>query len=301
VDPKFLLLSAAPLVRESGRVTGAMAILLDVTERVQAQRDLEAWSDLLERRVAERTAELVATNEELEGFCASVSHDLRSPLRAIDGFSKALLEDYSDKLDADGLDHLMRVRAAAWRMSELIDDLLGLTRLTRAPLHRVEVDLCAVAADVAKTLRSANPDHQVEFECDSSAVVYGDYRQLRRLVETLLENAWKFTSKIESAKVRFSVEEYDDETIYSVSDNGAGFDMTFVGKLFKPFERLHRAVDFPGNGIGLATAHRVVTRHGGRIWAEGAPNQGAVIRFTLDAYDISGRRTGATYSPSAAK
>jgi PAS domain S-box-containing protein len=279
----YLLLSAAPLFADNGTVTGAMAVLVDNTESVRVHRDLEAWSELLERRVSERTTELVAANEELEGFCASVSHDLRSPLRAIDGFSRAILEDYGEALDDEGKDYLNRVRAASWRMSDLIDDLLGLTRLTRTPLNRNLVDLAKLANATIAELRAAHEDRSVEYVGFDSAVVYGDPRLLGILLTALLENAWKFTSKVDHARIEFSIEKEGSETIYVIRDNGAGFDMSYVRKLFKPFERLHRAVEFPGNGIGLATAHRIVSKHGGRIWADGFPGHGTTIRFTLDS------------------
>ncbi len=282
-DERHLMVSAAPLFGEANRVRGAMAVINDATDSIRAQKDLEAWSELLERRVSERTAELVAANEELEGFCASVSHDLRSPLRAIDGFSRAILEDYGDALDEDGKDYLQRVRAASWRMSDLIDDLLGLTRLTRAPLNRTLVDLSRLAEGIVTDLESRNEGRNVVFLNVESAVIYGDPRLLKVLLTALIENAWKFTSKTPEARVEFTAHKNGEETIFEIRDNGAGFDMTYVGKLFKPFERLHRAVEFPGNGIGLATASRIVAKHGGKIWAEGAPGKGAVIRFTLDS------------------
>jgi PAS domain S-box-containing protein len=284
-DERHLLLSAAPLFDVDGAVRGAMAVILDNSESVRARHDLQAWSELLERRVSERTSELVAANDELEGFCASVSHDLRSPLRAIDGFSRAILEDYREALDEQGLDFLQRVRVAAWRMSALIDDLLGLTRLTRATLSRAAVDLSHLARDAVSELRYASDFREFEFACPDSVVVYGDQRLLKMLLSALLDNAWKFTGGEPSPQAEFRVESVDEDTIYVIQDNGVGFDMAYVGKLFRPFERLHRAVEFPGNGIGLATAQRIVAKHGGRIWAESKPGQGTTIRFTLGSPD----------------
>lgn len=280
---RHLLLSAAPLLDVDGKVRGAIVVLLDVSDRVRARLDLEAWNELLERRVSERTSELMAANDELEGFCASVSHDLRSPLRAIDGFSRAILEDYGEKLDDQGREFLQRVRSASWRMSSLIDDLLGLTRLTRAPLNRTLVDLSSLAEEVVSDLRDGSDFRVFDFTCADSAVVYGDHRMLRMLLSALLDNAWKFTSKTEGAKAEFRVEKLDGETVFVVEDNGVGFDMAYAGRLFRPFERLHKSSEFPGNGIGLAIASRIVAKHGGKIWAESAPDRGSVLRFTLDS------------------
>jgi signal transduction histidine kinase len=237
----------------------------------------------LEGRVAERTAELTAVNKELEAFAYSVSHDLRAPLRTLDGFSQALLEDYADRLDADGRDYCVRLRAASQRMGQLIDDLLQLSRLTRAEMRREAVDLSAVARAIAAEMRQRDPERQVDVVVADDAVAKGDARLLRVVLENLVGNAWKFTSKHPQARIEFGVTRRDGEQVYYVRDDGAGFDMTYADKLFGAFQRLHSASEFGGTGIGLATVQRVVHRHGGRVWAEGAVGQGATFYFTLSA------------------
>jgi PAS domain S-box-containing protein len=229
-----------------------------------------------ELRRAKEAAE--ATGRELEAFSYSVSHDLRAPLRSIDGFSQALLEDYGATLDETAQDHLRRVRKAAQRMSELIDDLLQLSKVTRSELKKERVDLTAVAHEVAAELILARPKPAVALEIDEGLYAWCDRRLVRVVLENLLSNAWKFTSKREGAIVRFKAAA--DGSFY-VEDNGAGFDMAYANKLFGAFQRLHAAKDFEGTGIGLATVFRVVQRHGGKVWAEGKPGQGAKFSFTL--------------------
>lgn len=246
------------------------------------RRERERLAELnaqLERRVEERTAQLEAMNRELESFNYSVSHDLRAPLRGIDGFSQVLREDYGDRLDEAGLAHLDRVRDAANRMGALIDDLLELSRLTRDPLEPRPVDLSGLAAEVAAELRERDPERCVRCEVEPGLVVDGDERLLRVALENLLENAWKFTAGRADARVGVRGETRDGELVVVVEDNGAGFDMTYADKLFVPFQRLHAGDGFAGTGIGLATVQRIVQRHGGRIWAEGEPEAGA--RFYL--------------------
>jgi PAS domain S-box-containing protein len=276
-----LLVGAAPIRGRNHRVRGAMAVLSDITKTVNAQRDLAEWNELLEQRVAARTAELTAANEELDAFCSTISHDLRSPLRAVDGFTKAVLEDYGDHLEEEGRHYLRRVRAASWRMSDLLDDLLGLTRLTRSPLSRETVDLGAMAAEVCERIHASDPHRVAVWEIVPSAIVVGDPRQLRKLLETLFDNAWKFTSRRQVSTIGFRVERQAGIPCFVVEDNGVGFDMTYVDKLFKPFERLHRSTEYPGNGIGLATAQRIVARHGGSIWIEAVEHESTIVRFVL--------------------
>lgn len=235
----------------------------------------------LERRVAERTALLEATNKELEAFSYSVSHDLRAPLRGMDGFSRALLEDYADKLDATGRDYLERLRAGSQRMAQLIDDMLELSRITRSELRRETVDLSAMAREIAEELRKSRPDRRVEFVVAPGIVVDGDPKLLRLLLGNLLGNAWKFTGKHETARIEFGRQEQEGGTVFFVRDNGAGFDPAYAGKLFGAFQRLHSAAEFEGTGVGLATVQRIVHRHGGRIWAEGEVEKGAAFFFTL--------------------
>jgi PAS domain S-box-containing protein len=239
-----------------------------------------AARDVTERRRAEE--EIRALNQELEAFSYSVSHDLRAPLRAIDGFSQALLEDCGDRLDEQGRDHLRRVRAATQRMAQLIDDMLTLSRVTRAELRREIVDLSKLAEEIAAELRRADPDRTAEVEIEPGLVAAGDPRLLRVLVGNLLSNAWKFTAGSEPARIELGrCPTSADGRGFFVRDNGAGFDMTYANKLFAPFQRLHRQSEFPGTGVGLAIVQRIVHRHGGRVWAEGAVGRGATFYFTL--------------------
>ncbi|MBN2005461.1 MAG: substrate-binding domain-containing protein [Anaerolineae bacterium] len=237
----------------------------------------------LEHRVAERTAELVAINKELESFSYSVSHDLRAPLRSIDGFSQALLEDYHGQLDEMGRDYLQRVRKASQRMGQLIDGLLNLSRLTRGEMYRQPVNLSTLAAEIAQELQGTDLERQVTFVIAPNINVQGDVRLLRAALQNLLGNAWKFTGGRADTRIEFGVLEKDGKPAYFVHDNGVGFDMTYADKLFSAFQRLHSTSEFEGNGIGLATVQRIIHRHGGLIWAESALNEGATFYFTLQA------------------
>jgi signal transduction histidine kinase len=244
----------------------------------------------LEARVAERTARLEAANKELEAFSYSVSHDLRAPLRSIDGFSQALLEDSGGKLNAKEQGYLQRVRAAAQRMGELIDDLLALSHVGRVELGRHHVSVSEMGHAVANELRKRDPERQVEVDIQDGLVADADDRLVKIVLENLLGNAWKFTKHVTQAKVQLGAEAAaDGQAVYFVRDNGAGFDMTYMNKLFRPFQRLHSDADFPGTGIGLATVHRIVDRHGGRVWAEGAVGQGATVYFTLPNGTVEAR------------
>ncbi|WP_205525518.1 sensor histidine kinase [Pyxidicoccus trucidator] len=252
-------------------------------ERAQSQaNDLRASEARLEQRVAQRTQELTVANRELESFSYSVSHDLRAPLRAVDGFSQALLEDEGERISEDGHEHLRRLRAAATRMGQLIDDLLRLSRLSRAELTREPVDLSALARDVTDGLKRTEPGRDATFDIAPGLTTRGDARLLRVVLENLLGNAWKFTSQRSGARIEFFAESQDGRPHYCVRDNGVGFDMAYSGKLFSPFQRLHRPTEFPGTGIGLATVQRIIHRHGGDITAEAAPDGGATFRFTLE-------------------
>jgi light-regulated signal transduction histidine kinase (bacteriophytochrome) len=253
----------------------------DITERKLAEKEISELNAGLERRVIERTTQLEAANKELEAFSYSVSHDLRAPLRSIDGFSQVLLEDYMDKLDAAGQDALKRVRAAAQRMAQLIDDMLKLSRVTRSEMRLETVDLSAMAHAVLAELQRTQPERQVDCDIAEGIVAKGDTQLLRAVLENLLGNAWKFTGKQSCARIEFGKTQHEGETTYFVRDNGAGFDMAFVNKLFGAFQRLHPVEEFPGTGIGLATVQRIIHRHGGRVWAEGALAQGATFYFTL--------------------
>ena len=229
--------------------------------------------------------ELEATNRELEAFSYSVSHDLRAPLRSIDGFSQILIEDYADEIDEEGKDYLGRVRGASQRMGQLIDDILGLSRVTRGTMSRERLDLGALATEVAEELRETRPERKVEFSAQKGLEVWGDPKLLRVALANLIGNAWKFTEKSPEARVEFGLDEELSRKgrvpVYYVRDNGAGFDMTYANRLFGAFQRLHGADEFEGTGIGLATVQRVVHRHGGRIWAEGEVDRGATFYFTL--------------------
>ena len=235
----------------------------------------------LERRVQERTVELTAVNKELEAFSYSVSHDLRAPLRAMDGFSQVLCEDYAGALDAAGQDYLRRIRAASQRMSQLIDDLIELSRVTRSDLRREPVDLSALFREAVAEVRSRDPGREVEVVVPEGLSARGDARLLRSGLVNLAANAFKFTRRVAAPRVELLAEDRPEGRVFGVRDNGAGFDMAYAGKLFQPFQRLHAASEFEGSGIGLATWQRIVRRHGGRAWAEGAPGHGATIYFTL--------------------
>jgi light-regulated signal transduction histidine kinase (bacteriophytochrome) len=241
-----------------------------------ANARLKAVNETLEQA---KTATEMA-NRELEAFSYSVAHDLRAPLRSIDGFSQALLEDFADRLDEDGKQHLRYVRESAQEMAALIDGLLNLSRVTRSELHREEVDLSSLAHAVFHQLRRIAPDRAVEAIVADDLMVEGDARLLRIVLENLIGNAWKFTSKREAAGIELGVVAGEPQT-YFVRDNGAGFDMAYRGKLFGAFQRLHAAREFEGTGIGLATVQRIINRHGGRIWAEGEVDRGATFYFTL--------------------
>jgi len=232
-------------------------------------------------RTAQVQAELVASNHELEAFSYSVSHDLRAPLRAIDGYSQSVLEDYADNIDAQGKADLQRVRAAAKRMGLLIDDLLTLARTARSEMLHQRVDLSNMAQEIVAQIQATNPERKVEFTIAPGLVVEGDSGLLCVALENLLENAWKYTSGKPQGVVELGVEQQGREKVYFVRDNGVGFDMKYAGKLFGPFQRLHVDADFPGTGIGLATVQRVIRRHGGHIWANAKVNQGATFYFVL--------------------
>jgi signal transduction histidine kinase len=235
----------------------------------------------LEQRVVERTAQLEASNTELESFSYSVSHDLRTPLRGIDGFSRILLEDYGGTLDAEGKDHLRRIRTACQRMGLLIDDLLNLSRMARFEMSLDRVNLSELVRHIAADLKKAHPERQVKFIIADELIDHGDKRLLKIMLENLFSNAWKYSAKNAESAIEFGRMQHDGAPVYFVRDNGVGFDMAYAGKLFKPFQRLHTIADFPGTGIGLALVQRIIQRHGGRAWAEGEVGKGAVFYFTL--------------------
>ncbi|HXG14674.1 MAG TPA: PAS domain S-box protein [Calidithermus sp.] len=268
-------ISLSPVETEDGRLV--ISVVRDITERRRAEARIRALNEDLARRYAE----LEAANRELEAFSYSVSHDLRAPLRAIDGFSQALLEDCEPVLDERGRDHLRRIRAATRRMGELIDDLLALARVTRQEMRRERVDLSAVARSVVAQLRRAEPTRRVEVVIAEGLAAEGDPHLLRLVLENLLGNAWKFTAREPEARIEFGALDEGGRPAFFVRDNGVGFDMAYAHKLFGPFQRLHPTSEFPGTGIGLATVQRVVARHGGRVWAVGEEGKGATFFFTL--------------------
>lgn len=272
-------------------------IIRDISRRKQIEAELGRYRDQLEAMVQDRTTELKAINQELEAFAYSVSHDLRAPLRAIDGFSQALLEDYADRLDEEGRLYLNRVRAATQRMGLLIDDLLTLSRISRAALNPQMVDLSHLAREAVRHLREADPRRRIETNVQDGLRARGDRGLLKVALENLLDNAWKYTARQEHPGIDFGGLERDGEIIYYVRDNGAGFDMLHAGKLFGAFQRLHHRDEFEGTGIGLATVKRIVHRHGGQIWAESEPGKQTTFYFTLPAGGVNESSTVADQAP----
>ncbi len=277
---------------EKGRLEETQRAVLNILDDFETEKSkVELVNEQLENEIEERkrvetriqgvNTELLSANQELEAFSYSVSHDLRAPLRGIDGFSLALLEDYADKLDEDGKDYLHRVRAATQRMGILIDDLLNLSRVTRSEMRRENTDLGAIARSVAGELQITQPERRVEFRIEEGLEAFVDSHLMRIVLENLLGNAWKFTSKRESACIEFGRAPGDGGFTYYIRDDGAGFNPIYADRLFGAFQRLHDKNEFPGTGVGLATVQRIIHRHGGRIWAESAVERGATFYFTL--------------------
>ncbi len=280
---RWIAESAVEIMGPDGLSRGSLGILQDITERVQAEEEIRQLNAELEQRVLDRTAELAAANKELEAFAYSVSHDLRAPLRAIDGYSHILLEDYAERLEQDGQQIIHNIRQATQTMSQLIDDLLQLSRVTRSELQRAEIDLSQLAYEIFERIRQNEPERIVDVVISPQMKAYGDPHLLRLALENLLSNAWKFTRRESLAQIELGCLEEKDPRVYFVRDNGAGFDMRYSYKLFQPFQRLHHAEEFEGVGIGLATVQRIVHRHGGQVWAEGEVGKGATFYFTLEA------------------
>jgi len=271
----WVLSRSVPEMDEEGKVTGFVASLVDITERKQVEEDLS-------RRVAERTEQLVRANKELEAFCYSVSHDLRAPLRSIDGFCRLLAEDLAESLQDSSRDYLARVLAATARMDGLIDDFLTLSRASLGDISRSHVDLSEIASRVADELRQRAPGRAVRFEIAPGLSAHGDPTLLQDALENLLGNSFKFTARTSDACVEFfAATPENGEATFVVRDNGAGFDMQQASKLFTAFHRLHDDRDFEGTGVGLATVERIIQRHGGRIWADAQPGRGASFMFTV--------------------
>jgi light-regulated signal transduction histidine kinase (bacteriophytochrome) len=301
LERRLLVLQAHRVTRDDDNVPMILLTFEDGTESRRVRDELRQLNFELELRVAQRTAELetanresldvnrelASANRELEAFCYSVSHDLRAPLRAIDGFSNELLRSHSEALDDKGKHFLQRVRAATQRMGDLIDDLLKLSQHSRGDMKRELVDLTAMAESVAAEIRVRDPSRQVAFEIQPDLTCRADLGLLTAVLENLLGNAWKFTEKTAKAAISVGLTEHQGRTAFFVRDNGAGFDMNHASKLFGAFQRLHPQREFPGNGIGLATVQRIIHRHGGQVWADSPPGPGATFYFTLPIKELA--------------
>jgi len=255
--------------------------MFDVSERVNARMELQRYREHLEKVVDERTSELLVVNQELQSFTHSLSQDLRVPLRVINGFSQAMLEDYADDVDEEGRNNLKRICHGTEEMGKMIDDILILSRVTRQDLYRRKINLSEIAEHILQALKEKNTDSNVDCVIEKDVVAHADPELLTVVLEHLLKNAWKFTSNTENPHIEFSSQLIDGRVVYSVKDNGAGFDMQYAEKLFLPFRRLHNSEEFSGTGLGLATVKRIILRHGGEVWGEGAVGAGATLYFTL--------------------
>jgi PAS domain S-box-containing protein len=286
-SPVWTSISTTPMFDDEGRYTGAMAMVTDITQRRAAEEQVRQLNAELERRIAERTAQLEFSNRELEAFAYTVAHDLRSPLRSIASFSDALMEDCADQINDVGRDYLRRIVGGAKRMAELIDGILSLSRVNSTALTPRQCDLSSMARAVIEQLQALQPERSVRVTIQEGLVDQGDPQLLRLVLDNLLGNAWKFTREKPAAEIEFSATRDDQgRRLYTVRDNGAGFDMAFRDKLFGVFQRLHTQQEFEGNGVGLAAVQRTIRRHGGRIWGEGQPGQGATFVFTLNEFPL---------------
>jgi PAS domain S-box-containing protein len=277
----WLSTSKVPLVNAQGEIFGIIGISQDITQRKQAEEEVLQLNTNLEKRVQERTQQLEMLNKELASTSYSIAHDLKTPLRALDGFSHILLEEYNDQLDAEGKYYLERIRKATHRMGQLSDDLLKLLSITRSQVNLAPVDLSETAAEIIRRMQAAAPQRKLEFIHPESLIVNADRHLITLLLDCLLDNAWKFTKKRHPAQIVLGSTGQDNHRVFFIRDNGVGFDMTYAEKLFGVFQRLHKVTEFEGTGIGLALAQRVIHRHGGAIWAESAPDNGATFYFTL--------------------
>jgi PAS domain S-box-containing protein len=285
----WVSINSEPLIREGDdKLYGAVASFTDITERRKVATEIAQYRDHLEAMVSERTAALEAANKELEAFSYSVSHDLRAPLRSIDGFSHAIMEDYAEILDDTGKDFLRRIRNSAQHMGKLIDAILSLSKVTRSNFIPEKVDLSGMAHAIIDKYRYEEPDRRVRVEIMPGLQHLADRLLIGIVLDNLLGNAWKYTGRTDNASIEFGAIVKNNTTIYYVRDNGVGFEMKYINKLFGAFQRLHRPDEFEGTGIGLVTASRIVRRHGGQVWAEAQPGKGATFYFTLDAYDNKG-------------
>ncbi|ATB35158.1 PAS domain-containing sensor histidine kinase [Cystobacter fuscus] len=280
----WTMISTCPLNDEGGSYEGSLAIVIDIRHRREAEQQVHQLNAQLERRIAERTAQLEFSNRELEAFAYSVAHDLRTPLRSISNFTLALTEDCADKLDATGLDYVQRIRAASRRMADLIDGILSLSRVNRTEFIETDVDLSTLAHTIREQLQRWQPQRTARFHIQEGLVDRGDAQLLGAMLENLLGNAWKFSRGREVAEIEFgTLPPREGPRVYFVRDNGDGFDMEYQKKLFGVFQRLHTQQEFEGNGVGLATVQRIIQRHGGDVWGEGRVGQGATFYFTLHA------------------
>ncbi len=270
-----------PVYNEQGVLTGYSKILRDVTERKKAEEEIRKLTEELEQRVLDRTAQLELVNKELESFTHSVSHDLRAPLRNLAHLSQILLSRHSKHLNPEGRQYLAYILESSQQALQLAGALLDLSRVTSATINRRHIDLTQLALGILEDLRESEPNRHVEFNVSENLVTYGDPALIKIAFQNLLENAWKFTSKTPGARIELHSKEENGQTVFFLRDNGVGFDPDYAYKLFQPFQRLHTADEFYGTGVGLATVQRIIHRHGGRIWAEGGLNQGAVFFFTL--------------------
>ncbi|MGA2526802.1 MAG: PAS domain-containing protein [Smithellaceae bacterium] len=272
-----------PILDKDGMPIGLIGFAQDITERKLAEKEIKRLNEELEQRVIERTTQMEAINKELETFSYSVSHDLRAPLRSIDGFSHALLQDYQGKLDATGKNYLERICKATQHMGDLIDDLLKLSRVTQSEFNYQSIDLSKMVQSISDTFQKNNPNNNVKMTIQKGIVIQGDPHSMQIALTNLIDNAWKFTGKQKHPRIEFGATLKENEKIFFIRDNGVGFDMSYVGKLFGAFQRLHTMDEFVGTGIGLATVQRIIRRHGGKIWAEGKVGKGATFYFTLPA------------------
>jgi PAS domain S-box-containing protein len=280
---KIILDSAVPLRKSDGSIGGAVTINRDITDRKQAEEEIRKLNAELEQRVIQRTAELEAANKELEAFAYSVSHDLRAPLRAIDGYATILMEDFPSQLGDEGKRLCSVLSDNARKMGELIDDLLTFSRLGRTGMQLSRIDMGTLANSIFYELTTPESRARIDFQVESAPQAFGDPTLIRQVWMNLLSNAVKFTSKRERAVIIVRGELREDEIVYSIQDNGAGFDMKYIDKLFGVFQRLHSTREFEGTGVGLAIVQRIIHRHGGRVWAEGKVGEGAVFYFALPA------------------